>query len=188
MNQIVLIRHSITNQDANSPSSQWRLSHAGRQKCEALSEQLVQYKFTKIISSHEPKAIETAELTTEFLGISTEVTGGLQEHMRDTVGYIESREMFNSKVKELFENPDEIVFGSESANQARERLAKAIDNLVKQYPDENLGIVTHGTVMSLFICEHNSMNAREFWGRLKMPAYVVLFVPEYELIDITYSI
>ena len=188
MNQLVLIRHSISNPDANTPSRMWRLSHGGRQKCVQLAERLKPFSLGRIISSIEPKAIETAYLTAQQLGIPTHVADGLQEHERDKVGFFESKELFNSKVLEMFAHPEEIVFGNESANHARERFSEAINNLLEQFPEENLGIVTHGTVMSLFVCIKNDIDVQDFWVRLEMPAYAVLSLPGYGLMDLVYGL
>lgn len=188
MKQIILIRHSITEQDAKEVSSQWHISEKGREKCELLAKQLAPLGLTMLISSEEPKAIETAELTAERLGITARSARGLQEHVRENVGYFESKEEFDSKMRAMFDKPDEIVFGNESAIQARNRFGLALTELVRSNPRKRLGIVTHGTVMSLFICEKNNLDGFDYWNKLGMPAYAALSLPEYEIMDDVYEL
>lgn len=188
MKQIVLIRHSITTQADTIPFAQWRLSPEGRQKCEQLAQRLARFELTRIISSEESKAVETAKLTDDYLGISAHAVDGLQELMRDDQGYIESKEKFYAMVAELFSNQDNIALGGERANQACERFSRTIDNLLESHPNENLGIVTHGTVLSLFVSAKNKIDGFDYWKSLKMPSFVMLSLPGYELSEIEFDL
>ena len=181
MAKLLLIRHSQPEQDTTIPASEWRLSHLGRQLCEPLAEKLKAYEPTRLISSVEPKAVETAQVTARHLGISSEIAFGLHEHDRSNVGYIPDGERFEAIIKDLFAKPDEKVFGVENAKQALERFQGAVDGLLDEYADETIGMVTHGTVMSLFVATHNDVNGFELWGKLTMPCIIVLELPSLGL-------
>ena len=177
MAKLLLIRHSQPEQDTTIPASEWRLSHQGRQLCEPLAERLKAYEPTRLISSVEPKAVETAQVTARHLGVSSEIAFGLHEHDRSNVGYIPDGERFEVIIKDLFAKPDEKVFGAETAKQAVERFQGAVDGLLDEYVDETLGVVTHGTVMSLFVAAHNKTDGFELWGSLRMPSVIVIELP-----------
>lgn len=183
MSRLVLIRHSQPEKDATIQASDWRLSHRGRQSCELLAEAMNAYGLTRLISSVEPKAVETAQRTARFMRIPSEIALGLHEHDRSNVGYIPEGEKFSQIVKQLFDNRDEKVFGAETAHQALEQFSTAVDGLIKQYVDEVLGLVTHGTVMSLFVAAHNSVDGYSFWARLTLPCIVRLDLPSMRLTD-----
>jgi len=181
MSRLLLIRHAQPEKDATIQASEWRLSHRGRQSCELLAETLNAYGLTRLISSVEPKAVETAQRTARFMGIPSEIALGLHEHDRSNVGFIPDGERFSKIVKQLFDKRDEKVFGAETAHQALVRFSTAVDGLLKQHVDEGLGLVTHGTVMSLFVAAHNSVDGYSFWARLTLPCVVRLDLPSMRL-------
>lgn len=171
---IILIRHAHSQQDTTLPANEWRLSGKGRESCKALAERLSAHGLTRLVSSMEPKAIETAQLTARGLGVSAEIAFGLHEHDRSNVGFVPAQERLESMIRDLFAKPDECVFGTESGAQAGARFAAAIAQLEAQYPGETLGVVTHGTVLSLFVGMHYEVDTFAFWQRLEMPDVVVL--------------
>lgn len=187
MSQIILIRHSISKQDDSLPANQWRLSQAGREACRPLAAALQPFSPTLLISSLEPKAIETARLTAAHLGVPSEMAAGLHEHDRSNLGYI-SQDRFQGLVREMMEKPEEQVFGLETGAQARGRFGAALEQLLAEYPEETLGLVTHGTVMSLYIAAANGLDTYNFWERLGMPSFVILTLPRLEIIEVADSI
>ena len=162
LEHLILIRHSITQQDPTLPSAEWRLSHQGRQACKALADALIPFSPSIIVSSMEPKAIETAQLTAGLLEIPAEIAAGLQEHDRSALGFVPSKEQFELHIKELFDTPGNVMFGTESADQAHDRFSAALAQLLKSYPDDTLAVVTHATVLSLFVARINNIDPFEF--------------------------
>lgn len=182
--RLILVRHSMTQQDPTLPSAEWRLSHPGRQACSALAETLVPFSPSLIVSSMEPKAIETAQLTAHILNIPSEIAVGLQEHDRSQLGFVQSNQRFEILIKELFDTPAKVMFGTECADQAHDRFSASLDHLLKAYPEDILAVVTHATVLSLFVAPINNLDTFEFWQALNMPEVLVLKLPDFELIQI----
>jgi broad specificity phosphatase PhoE len=181
MANLVLIRHSIPEQDTSIPANQWRLSHAGREACKDLAEDLKPYTPTILVSSMEPKAIETGQILGRLLEIPAEIAAGLHEHDRSNIPYLPLQGDFDGQIKAMFEKPGECVFGLESADQAHARYAAVVNALIETYPGESLGVVSHGTVMSLFVGRANTVDPYEFWQTLKMPDFAVLELPGLRL-------
>jgi broad specificity phosphatase PhoE len=171
---LILIRHAAPQSDTTIPASDWRLSHAGRESCRELAQDLQTFDLDLLVSSIEAKAVETARLTAQHLGIPSEIAFGLHEHDRANMGFIPSGERFEQLVADLFARPEEVVFGRESANQALARFEGSLALLREQYPDQILGVVTHGTVLSLLVTAHNSLDGFAFWQNLGMPHIVAL--------------
>ena len=73
--------------------------------------------------------------------------------------------------------------GQETAEQASARFDAAVQSVLLEYSD-NLAIVAHGTVMSLFAAKHTDIDARSLWKRLGMPAMLVFSLPEMALVEI----
>jgi broad specificity phosphatase PhoE len=173
----------VPERDTTAPAAQWRLSHPGRERCRALADQLKAYNLTLLVSSMEPKAVETARLAAEHLGIASQIAAGLHEHDRSNVGFLPERGRFEALVREFFEKPGEKVFGAESADQAHARFLAAVEALVQTHPGERLGIVAHGAVVSLLASRANRLDAFEFWKGLGMPGFVVINLPDFKMVE-----
>jgi broad specificity phosphatase PhoE len=194
--RLILIRHSVPEIDPGIPASRWHLSGEGRLRCQELGHRLEGWDLARIITSHEPKAIETGEIVASVLGIPVNVASGLQEHARHNVrreaGKKEfstvDREAFQAKVLGIFENPGRLVYGAETGDQAHRRFSEAITQLLEQYPHDSVGVVTHGTVMALFVSRACDLNPGRFWTRLGLPCYVVLSLPELALLEVVESV
>jgi broad specificity phosphatase PhoE len=79
-------------------------------------------------------------------------------------------------LQRFFERPDELIFGLETANQALGRFESAVEAVCAEV-DADAGalcIVTHGTVMSLYVGRQRNEPPYSIWSRLLMPDYVEL--------------
>jgi len=180
MSHLILVRHSLPEIVPTRPASQWRLSDEGRRRCRALADELAAYRPQVILTSVEPKAVETGRLVADRLGLPCEMSPGLHEHERPDVAF-GTREQFETSVAGFFARPGELIFGAETANQAHARFRGAVDDVLAHYPERTVAIVTHGTVMTLFIARANELEPFPFWQRLGLPAFVVLSRPLYRL-------
>ena len=132
-----------------------------------------------IWSSREPKAVETAGIVAETLGVPVRLKDGLEEHHRDEVPYLPKRE-FESAVETFFKRPDQLVLGSETAEHACDRFAASIETVVET-KQKDIVVVTHGTVISLFAASVAKVNSMSLWRQLGLPSYLVLTLPSMEI-------
>lgn len=183
MATLVLIRHAAPQADSTAPASEWRLSHAGRVAARSLAEALRPLGLTRLVSSLEPKAVETGRILGQALGIPSEIAAGLHEHDRSNMGFVPAPERFQALVQALFARPEERVFGLESADEAHDRFRTAVARLLAEAPDDTLGVVTHGTVVSLLVSRANGLDGFEFWQGLELPDFRVLTLPDYRLAE-----
>ena len=174
MSLLILVRHSVPEIVPEKAAHQWGLSQEGRALCIPLAETLSQFQPAIIVSSTEPKATETAAMIAHHLGEPFTPVKGLHEHERGNVPYFSTREHFQTAIRNLFLHPDELIFGKETAVQALTRYKSAVTQLVTAYPGQNMILVSHGTVMSLFVAHYNPVDAFDFWEKLKLPDFVVL--------------
>lgn len=182
MRYLILIRHSVPDIQPDLPANQWRLSAKGIERCAWLARQIDFFHPDRLISSEETKAIETAKILAEKLAIPMEKSPGLQEHARTTVPYT-SHADFEAKVAIFFNQSADLVFGEETAAQALDRISVTIHTILDRHPGETLALITHGTVMALFVTAHNKMIAFDYWKSLSLPAFTILDATTKKLVE-----
>jgi broad specificity phosphatase PhoE len=163
---LLLVRHSAPALDPAVPSHEWPLSEEGRRRCGPLAERIAAYRPDVLVSSPEPKARETAELIAGPLGLDVQFHEGLRETARRTVGWL-TRAQIELGIKALFDRPDEIVYGEETASAALARFEAAVAGL-----PERAVVVTHGAVLSLYVAARTGRDPFELWRSLKLPDVV----------------
>lgn len=177
---MVLVKHSMPEIDPMIPARDWQLSREGRQRCVWLARELAKFQPARLCSSVERKARETADLVGNSLGLTAECIDGLQENDRTGFPYIDDATEFEQRFQTFFDNPTQRLIGHESANEALTRFGDAVSRIVARRPGQNICIVAHGTVISLFVARHNAVSAFDVWRSLNpLPAYVAVSLPDY---------
>jgi broad specificity phosphatase PhoE len=176
MRYLILVKHAMPEIVPDVPAREWRLSDDGRRQSQVLAGRLAAYAPEIVVTSNEPKAAETGAIVATALGRPTRFKTGLHEHDRTNVPF-GSADRFAADVRRFFAQPDRLVHGRETADDAHRRFAAAIDEVLRAYPTENVAVVAHGTVIALFVARATGSDGYELWERLELPAYVVLELP-----------
>ena len=187
MRRLILARHSKPEIERDRPASDWRLGEEGRRLAELLAAKLGGFNPGVISSSREPKAVETAEIVAGVLGVPAEVKEGLEEHHRDNVPFFPRKADFERAVEEFFRKPSQLVLGTETAEQSLERVTAAIGAVIEPGRTDNL-VITHGTVITLYVAQVAAIDPVQFWSRLGVPSYVVLELPDMRITHIAESV
>jgi broad specificity phosphatase PhoE len=142
------ITHPEVIVDPNVPIEQWGLSPAGRRRARHLP-QICGDRVRSVIASSEKKALETAAILADALGLEVQVDPSLGEMNRSSTGYLPPAE-FESVVESFFAKPDQSVRGWERAMDAQERVTEA----VRRHSAGSIGdvaFVAHGGVGALLL-------------------------------------
>ena len=166
---LILMRHGRPQIDPDQPSTTWPLCPEGQENCTKLAGRIAGYRPTAIVSSPEPKALQTAEILAARMGLKVEIDPGLHEHKRQTLSF-GTEQAFRERIAKVFADPKRRSPGGESAHEASERLAAAL----AKHDGDPLVAVTHGTVMSLYLAERLGLDAHDLWRSLHMPDAFVL--------------
>lgn len=173
MPKLMLVKHSLPAIVPGIPARDWHLNDVGRERCLELAEQLKPHQLEIIITSHEPKAAETGRIVAKQLQLPCSEADDLHEHERSNEHYVDQA-TFQAKVRAFFDQPAALVYGLETANQAHSRFAGAVTQLQQTYPHQNLVIVAHGTVISLYVSRLLKLDPYALWSELGLPALIVL--------------
>lgn len=166
------------------PSHLWRLSAEGRQRCEELALRLVPTNPAAVVTSREPKAVETGQILADTLAVGCEIGQDLHEHDRQGVAYFDTKGAFEAAVADFFAHPQMLRLGRETGEAALARFDAAVKQALARHPDGDLIIVAHGTVITLFVCRYNPLvDPIRFWRSLEMPDRFTLSLPEFKLLN-----
>lgn len=165
---LLLVRHSSPAISDRMSYRDWPLSDEGRRLALRAAEYVAGFKPRQICSSDERKATDTAKVIARHCSLDVKVEPDLREHDRTGVPWRDAATR-QQELQALFENPNEVVFGRESGSQALQRLTTAIDRVTTQMPGPWV-LVSHGTVMALFLAKLTGCAALEIWSQLGLPA------------------
>jgi broad specificity phosphatase PhoE len=128
----------------------------------------------RLVCSSEPKAVATAEIVAAQLGIPYRVVDGLEEIDR-VPNPIVTREEHERLNAALFADRASAVVGIESANAALARFSAAIQRTIDAgAAGQTLVVISHGTVISLFIEQRTGRDAFETWRTLQCGDYAAI--------------
>ena len=102
-----------------------------------------------------------------------QVLPNLHEHDRSNVPYL-SHDAFQTSIRDFFQKPGELVFGKETADQAHSRFYRAVHSVLNEHRNKTVVIVTHGTVISLFVSRLTGSSDLELWKTLGLPSFIAL--------------
>ena len=178
---LILVKHAMPEIIPTLPAREWQLSDAGQLSCLMLAERLSEHRPDVVITSTEPKAIQTGQIVADKLGIMCEIGDNLHEHERHNESF-SNRENFETTIAEFFSHPDQLVYGLESADAAYSRFSQAVENITEKHSGQNIVIVAHGTVITLLLTRKTGKESFPFWQKLGLPSFVVVSLPELTLL------
>lgn len=170
---LILVKHSLPELETDRPANMWKLSEEGKLRARRLAEELAEFGPEVIISSDELKAEQTAEIVATQLHLQLQVIPNLHEHDRSNVPFL-SHNVFQSSIQEFFQKPNDLVLGRETANQAYARFYRSVHSILIEHENRTIVIVTHGTVISLFVSRLTGRSGFELWSQLGLPSFVAM--------------
>ena len=186
MCELILVKHAAPAIEPTRPSRSWVLSAVGRRQSELLAARLAPRRATRIYSSDEPKAVETAELIGAQLETPPVVWPGLHENDRSDLPFYADERDYEECLAAFFTEPHRRVIGRESADEAHERFYCAVSAIVARIQNGPVIVVTHGTVMTLFVARANSIDPYTLWSELRFTSFVVLSSSSFEMRQIVH--
>jgi len=177
--RLILVKHAMPVLEASKAPAEWKLGEQGQKQAFSLIEKLKPYLPFSLYASTESKAYETAAIVAAGLNLDCTLVPGLGEIHRRPLPIMNPAE-HRQLNQGIFAQRDQPVLGTESANQALARFSAAIDEQIDPaQTQENCVVVSHGTVIALFVEKHNPVDAFELWCKLNCASCVVLVMPGF---------
>ncbi len=147
------LSHPQVRIDPAVPVPDWGLSEIGVARTRAGASARWLAHVTRIVSSAERKAVETAEIIAAQRKVAVEVRERMHENDRSATGFLPPPE-FEEVANQFFARPDESVRGWERARDAQARIVREV-GIVMARPEARDGdtlFVGHGGVGTLLQC------------------------------------
>ena len=115
------------------------------------------------------------------LRLEVDIDKELAEHARNATSFLPQAE-FQEKIAQMFANPNKLVFGEEAADEALERFSRALERACLNAGGNDFLVVTHGTVLSIYVSRRLGIDVLSLWRSLTMPMAIVISGKEMEII------
>jgi len=147
---VYVVTHPEVAVDPTVPVPRWGLSEAGWRRVELLLALPWASGVTRVASSDERKAVQTAEALAAPLGLPVVVEPELGENDRSSTGFLPPTE-FEATADAFFAHPGRSVRGWETAEHAQHRMLAAVARVTADASGD-CAVVAHGGVGTLLLC------------------------------------
>ena len=152
--QVLLVRHALPLRSEHGQGSDPNLSDEGSAQIARLPDALARFPVTRVVSSPQRRAIQTAEPVAAARALPVEIDDRFAEYDRDLPAYIPVEQIRAENPKEwarlvqghLPSAVDEVAF--------RARVLAAVADLVAAVdPEDTVAVFSHGGVINLLLHE-----------------------------------
>lgn len=180
---LVLVKHAMPVLDPSRAAREWQLGAEGDLQSKRLASRLRAFAPLRLVTSPEPKASTTGQLVAAELGLHVSSVEALREFDRPVLPLVSKAEHERQNAP-IFADLTRPVLGAESGRDALNRFSAAVGAELARTVAQSLVVITHGTMISLFVAAHNQVDAFELWRELTCPSLVVLDVPSFSLREV----
>ena len=144
---LYLVRHAQSHPTSKLDEPDWPLSPLGFEQARQLPDLLEPLGIGKIVSSPYIRCLNTIGPFAEKFSIDIEIHEGLRERrITDKL-----RKDFEEVMRRSWEDFSYALPGCENSQDAQERVGRAVDQIVRDYPGQTVAISSHGNAISLYL-------------------------------------
>ncbi|MBI2699860.1 MULTISPECIES: histidine phosphatase family protein [Mycobacterium] len=152
--QLLLVRHALPLRSDHGEGSDPDLSETGFQQVARLPEALARFPISRVVSSPQRRAIQTAEPLAQACALPIDVEDRLAEYDRDLTSYIPIEQIRTEFPDEWARMAQGHLPSTVDEDAFRARVRGAIDDLVAAAdPEETIAAFTHGGVINVVLHE-----------------------------------
>ena len=169
--RLLLVRHAAVTVRPSAPGPQWHLSPEGRAAAGALADEPYWAELRGIHTSPEPKAVATAQRIAARHGLPIRIEQELREV--ENRGWVE--EGYEDQVRRYLAGETIDSWGPRDA--ALRRVRACIDGIVERHQGLEVGVVSHGLVLTLYLTDLLGLDAvasHDLWASMRFPDVAVV--------------
>lgn len=152
--QLLLVRHALPLRSEHGEGADPDLSETGFQQVARLPEALARFPISRVVSSPQRRAIQTAEPLAQARALTIDIEDRLAEYDRDLSSYIPIEQIRTEFPQEWARMAQGQLPSAVDEDAFRARVRGAIDDLVAAAdPDETVAAFSHGGVINVVLHE-----------------------------------
>ncbi|MEM1048634.1 MAG: histidine phosphatase family protein [Pseudomonadota bacterium] len=149
----IYLTHPQVAVDPSVPVPQWGLNAVGLGRVRRIVNGDWPDSFTRVVSSEETKAVETAGPIADALGLALIRRADMHENDRSATGFLPPDE-FERVANAFFATPHDSIRGWERAVDAQARVTAAAEAEIAAADGGSILFVGHGAVGTLLYCHY----------------------------------
>lgn len=152
--QLLLVRHALPMRSEHGEGSDPELSETGFAQVARLPEALASFPISRVVSSPQRRAIQTAEPVAAALDLPVEIEDRFAEYDRDLPVYIPVEQIRAENPQEWARMAQGRLPSAVDEDAFRARVRAAVDHVVVTAdPDETVAAFSHGGVINVVLHE-----------------------------------
>ena len=152
--QVLLVRHALPLRSDHGEGSDPDLSGEGLAQVERLPKALARFPISRVVSSPQRRAVQTAEPVAAARGLSVEIEDRFAEYDRDLPLYIPIEQIREEMPDEWARLARGHLPSAVDEDAFRARVRAAVDDLVVAAdPADTVAVFTHGGVINALLHE-----------------------------------
>jgi broad specificity phosphatase PhoE len=152
--QVLLVRHALPLRSEHGQGSDPDLSDEGKAQVARLPAALARFPISRVLSSPQRRAVQTAEPVAAARELSVEVDERFAEYDRDLPVYIPVEQIREENPQEWARLAEGHLPSAVDEDAFRARVLAAVDDLVTAAdPEDTVAVFSHGGVINLLLHE-----------------------------------
>jgi probable phosphoglycerate mutase len=152
--QVLLVRHALPLRSEHGEGSDPDLSEEGWAQVERLPDALARFPISRVVSSPQRRAIQTAEPVAAARRLTVEVDDRFAEYDRDLPLYIPIEQIREERPEEWARLAQGHLPSAVDADAFHARVRAAVDDLVAAAdPEDTVAVFSHGGVINVLLHE-----------------------------------
>jgi probable phosphoglycerate mutase len=150
--QVLLVRHALPLRSEHGQGSDPDLSDEGKAQVTRLPDALARFPISRVVSSPQRRAIQTAEPVAAARELAVEVDQRFAEYDRDLPVYIPVEQIRAENPQEWARLAQGHLPSAVDEDAFRARVLAAVDDIVAAAdPDDTVAVFSHGGVINLLL-------------------------------------
>ncbi len=152
--QLLLVRHALPNRTDHGEGADPDLSEAGLEQARRLPGALTRFPISRLVSSPQKRAVQTAGPVSASLGIPVEIDARLAEYDRDMAVYVPVEQLRTERPEDWARMADGHLPGGVDEDAFRARIGAGIADIVATADHEDtVAVFSHGGVINVLLHE-----------------------------------
>ncbi|OBF12506.1 histidine phosphatase family protein [Mycobacterium sp. ACS4331] len=150
--QLLLIRHALPNRSEHGQGADPELAEQGWEQARRLPDALARFPLTRLVSSPQLRARQTAEPVAAARGLDIEIEPRLAEYDRDMAGYVPIEQLRSERPEDWARMADGHLPAGVDEDEFKARISAAVEDIVASADhDETVAVFSHGGVINVLL-------------------------------------